>query len=112
MLDIGSRITLLRKKNNWSQDDLAKEISASRAIIGKYERNENTPSIEMAVKLANIFGVSIDYLIGKGKYGNYDKEMIERFDSIENMDKDSKIFIFRVLDSLLRDIQAKKAYIK
>ena len=43
MLDIGSKITQLRKQKNWSQDDLAKEINASRAIIGKYERNEIMP---------------------------------------------------------------------
>ena len=41
MLDIGSKITQLRKQKDWSQDDLAKAINASRAIIGKYERNEN-----------------------------------------------------------------------
>ncbi len=50
MLDIGSRIAELRKAKNWSQADLAKAIEASRDIIGKYERDENSPSIEMTLK--------------------------------------------------------------
>ena len=36
----------------WSQGDLAQRIAASREIIGKYERNENLPSIEMVAKMA------------------------------------------------------------
>ena len=43
MLNIGSKIVILRKEKGWSQGDLAEQISASREIIGKYERNENSP---------------------------------------------------------------------
>ena len=38
-LNIGSKISNLRKDKNWSQGDLAQRIEASREIIGKYERN-------------------------------------------------------------------------
>lgn len=51
-LNIGSKISTLRKEKNWSQGDLAQKIDASREIIGKYERNENLPSIEMVAKMA------------------------------------------------------------
>lgn len=44
MLDIGSKIIQLRKKLNYSQTELAKNIGVSRTILGNYERNENTPS--------------------------------------------------------------------
>jgi len=57
MLNIGDKIIELRKHENWSQSELAKAIGASRDIIGKYERNENSPSIEMAFKIAKIFDV-------------------------------------------------------
>jgi len=76
MLDIGKKIADLRKAKNWSQSDLAKAIDASRDIIGKYERGENSPSIEMAVKLFEALEVTVDYLLGKERFGKYDKESV------------------------------------
>lgn len=73
MLDIGSKITELRKRRGWSQTHLAEAIEASRDIIGKYERNENSPSVEMALKIAKVFDVPVDYLLGEGKHSSYDK---------------------------------------
>ena len=62
MLNIGERIIQLRKAKKWSQDELAKKINSSRIMIGKYERNDNAPSIEVLSKLAKAFKVSLDYL--------------------------------------------------
>ena len=49
-LNIGSKISTLRKEKEWSQGEPAQKIDASREVIGKYERNENLPSIEMVAK--------------------------------------------------------------
>lgn len=76
-LNIGSKISTLRKEKGWSQGDLAQKIDASREIIGKYERNENLPSIEMVAKMAKAFGVTVDFLIGEGENASYDKETVD-----------------------------------
>ncbi len=110
MLNIGERISELRKKNGWSQNELAKKVEASRDIIGKYERNDNSPSIEMALKLAKIFNVSVDFLLGEGKYSSYDKEMLRRLEDIENLDQDTKHMLFKVVDTFLRDAKTRQAY--
>ena len=55
MLKIGDKITQLRKSKDWSQTDLAKAIEASREAIGKYERNEVVPSVEVAKKNCRYF---------------------------------------------------------
>lgn len=110
MLDIGSKISRLRKQKNWSQDDLAKEINASRTIFDKYERNENAPSVEMAANLANVFGVSIDFLIGEGQHATYYKEAVKRLEDIENLDGDTKKTLFRVIDTFLRDSKTRQSY--
>ena len=78
LLNNRDRITALRKQKGWSQSDLAKAIEASSDMIGKYERNDNLPSIEVAFKLADIFDVSVDYLLGKGQHASYDKDTIRR----------------------------------
>lgn len=112
MVNIGEKIMELRKRKNWSQSDLAKAIEASRDIIGKYERNENSPSIEMALKIAKVFDVPVDYLLGEGKHASYNKETIKRFEEIEALDKDTRIVLFDVIDTYLRDFKARKAYVK
>ena len=110
MLDIGSRITELRKAKSWSQADLAREIEASRDIIGKYERNENSPSVEMALKIAHVFDVPVDYLLGEGKHASYDKETVKRLEDIETLDGNTKSVLFNIIDTFLRDAKARKAY--
>jgi len=110
MGNIGDRITSLRKAKNWSQEDLAAKTDSSRVMIGKYERGDNSPSIEVIVKLAKAFDVSVDYLLGEGLNASYDKEMVKRLDELENLPKEQKIKIFEYIDLVIRDYKAKVAY--
>ena len=98
-LNIGSKISTLRREKNWSQSDLAQQIEASREIIGKYERNENLPSIEMTLKMAKAFDVTVDYLLGEGEYSSYDKDTVERLKNIQKMDANTKGVLFNVIDT-------------
>lgn len=97
---------------NWSQADLAKAVEPPRDIICKYEPNDNSPSIEMAVKIADAFDVTIDYLIGNGKHAAYYKDVIERIEDIQALDTNTRATIFNVIDTYLRDYKARKAYAK
>ena len=51
-------------------------------MIGNYERNSNTPSIDIILKIAKVFDVSIDYLAGEGQFSTYDKEVLKRIEDI------------------------------
>lgn len=110
MLDIGNKIIQLRKKKNWSQTELAKEIKVSRTIVGNYERNENTPSIEVLLKIAKTFGVSVDYLIGEGEVSSYDKTVLQRINDIEKLDNDTKSKLFFVIDNIIQNFKTKQAF--
>lgn len=110
MLNIGSKIIELRKLRGWSQAQLAEAVNASRDIIGKYERNDNSPSIEMALKIAKVFDVSVDYLLGEGKHAAFDKETLKRLEDIENLDQNTRNTLFSVIDTFLRDAKARVAY--
>jgi len=110
MLNIGKRITELRKEKKWSQTDLAKAVEASRDIIGKYERNENAPSVEMACKLADVLEVSVDFLLGRKQFGKYDKETVKRLEDIQNLDSDTKTRLFNIIDTYVRDAKTRQAY--
>ncbi len=107
MLDIGSKITTLRKKLNLSQSELAKKVEVSRTIIGNYERNENTPSIDILLKIAKTFDVSVDYLIGEGQLSTYDKEVLKRINDIEHLPDEDKQHIFYLIDNLVKAAKLK-----
>ena len=63
-MNIGSIISELRKKNNLTQEQLAEKLNVTRQTISKWECNETSPSLEDAGKLASIFNVSLDELVG------------------------------------------------
>lgn len=62
----------------------------------------------MAVQIADAFGVTIDYLIGKDKHAAYDKEVVKRIEDIQA--PNTKATFFNVIDTYLRDYKARKAY--
>ena len=62
-MTLGERIKLLRKERGWSQGELAEKIGADARQISRYENGRITPSVEVIVKIAQTFDVSIDYLL-------------------------------------------------
>ena len=64
-MTIGERIAQLRKSRSMSQFQLAKTLNIATSTLGMYERNKRKPNMEMLEKLADFFGVSIDYLLGR-----------------------------------------------
>jgi len=112
MLDLGNKIIQLRKQKNWSQEELSTAIGSSRAMIGKYERNENLPSIEMALSMSKAFGVTVDFLLGEGEYAAYDKDTMDRLKNIQKMDADTKGILFNVIDTYIQNFKTKQAFAK
>lgn len=112
MLNIGERIIQLRKQQNLSQDELAKKAGVSRTIIGNYERNTNTPSIEVLLKLAKVFNVSVDYLIGEGDLAALNKDLLKRIEEIEKLDQETKKHLFFLIDAVIQNYKTKKAFNK
>lgn len=109
-METGKIIADLRKKKNMSQTDLAKESNVSREMIGKYERGDATPSIEAAKKIADAFGVSLDYLVGEGVNASFDKKTVQRIQEIQTLDSNSQTVLFNLIDTYLRDAKARQAY--
>jgi len=110
IVNIGNKISQLRKEKNWSQGDLAGRLDASREIIGKYERGENLPSIEMVAKMAKEFGVTVDFLIGEGENASFDKDTVNRINDIQKMDEQTKSVLFNVIDTYIQNFKTKLAF--
>jgi len=108
-METGKIIALLRDKKNWSQTDLADKSGVSRVMIGKYERAE-AASIDAAKKIADAFDVSLDYLVGEGQNATFDKKTVKRLQDIEALNPTIKDKLFFLIDTVIRDTNAQKAY--
>ena len=64
MADFGMRLKELRQNAGLSQEQLANRIHVSKAAISNYELYNRNPSPDILIKLARIFHVSTDYLLG------------------------------------------------
>ena len=64
MVDFGKRLKELRENAGLTQKQLAERIWVSKAAISNYELYERNPSPEILIKLARVFNVSADYLLG------------------------------------------------
>lgn len=67
MIEIGEKIKTLRKQMGLTQEQLAKRLWVTKAIISAYENAARFPSLEVLIQLAYIFNVSTDYLLGVDK---------------------------------------------
>jgi len=59
----GYKLKELRENKGLTQNELAHMLNTSRTTITEYERNTNEPNFDMLIKIADIFNVTIDYLL-------------------------------------------------
>lgn len=109
-MNTAKTIAGLREKQGWSQTDLAARSGVSRVMIGKYERGEAVPSVEAAKRIADAFGVSLDYLVGQGLNAQLDKRNLRRLEELEDLEEDKKKTLYDLIDTYIRDAKARKAY--
>ncbi len=94
-----------------SQSQLGNKVGTSGDIIGRYERDEVKPSIEVASKIADVLEVSLDYLTGKTDV-ELDQSIINRVVEIQSLPSEDKTHILYTLDNLLQNVRARKAFAK
>lgn len=60
---LADKIIEERKKNGWTQEDLTQKLGVSRQSVSKWESAGAIPDLKKIIQLADLFGVSIDYLL-------------------------------------------------
>ncbi|WP_255763145.1 helix-turn-helix domain-containing protein [Clostridium butyricum] len=85
---MGERIKLLRKEQGITQDQLAEYINVSRSSVNGYENDGVEPSLNVLVKIADKFNVSLDYLL----------ERTEEKYNINILDTDTKDFLLKIIE--------------
>lgn len=114
MATFGKKMVSLRKDKKMSQGDLAKQLSTSISVIGRYERDEMTPSIEVAKKIATLLGSTVGYLMGETEQVNIlkDPQMLNRLNDIDHLSEKEREALLMSVDAFLRDAKTRKAYAK
>lgn len=60
---LAEKVMALRKKNGWSQEELAEKLNISRQSVSKWESGASLPDIDKIIAMSGLFGVSTDYLL-------------------------------------------------
>lgn len=60
---LADKIILQRKKNGWSQEELAERLNVSRQSVSKWEGAQSVPDMQRILEMSRLFGVSTDYLL-------------------------------------------------
>lgn len=105
----GKRMAALRKERKMTQQELAKSLGTSISVVGRYERDEMTPSIEVAKNIAGYLDTTVGYLLGEADKADLFKDpaMLQRLSDLEKLDEKNKSHILSVLDGFLQSVKIK-----
>ncbi len=108
-MSFGQRLLETRKKKGVSQEEIAKYLGTKGPVIGRYERDEMKPSIEVAAKMATMLEVSLDYLVGNSDL-EVDKPTMKRVLELQKLPLEVRDKLYYFIDMSIRDYKAKQAY--
>lgn len=107
-MNLGDKIKLIRYKHDMSQDELACVLDINRNYLSRIETNKSYPTMEVLIKLAKYFNISVDNLLGINLDKVDSESKKEKIDKINKMcfvlsDKDLD-FIIRLLSIMNNDL--------
>ncbi len=104
--DFPAKLKELRKKRGWSQGQLAQKIGADLQRISKYERGVIWPTMELTVKMAEAFDVSVDFLIRDDKAAAVAKienqKLLNKLEAINDLPEDDQETVISFLDAFIK----------
>lgn len=99
MNNFGKKLKSLRLQMGLTQKELAEKMETSKSMVSYYELSKRTPSPDVLIKLADIFNVSVDYIMGLER-----KQTIE----ISNLDEKDMKLVKDIIDALSNKNEIKK----
>ncbi len=105
----GKKLREAREAKGLSQSKLAKQISSHHSIVGKYERDEVKPTIDVVKRLAEELDTTVGYLLGETEDRELlkDPSMLERLNDISKFSEEDKYCILYTLDAMINNVKFK-----
>lgn len=112
-MQYGNRIATLRDKKALTQEELAKKLGISRAALSHYEKNRREPDYETLTKIADLFQVTIDYLLGRTNDPNMilDDDVKQFVDQLELSDDEIMEKFALTIDGRRLSLEEAKRFI-
>ena len=105
-----NRLKTQREALKLSQSKLANEIGLHQSIIGRYERNEAKPTIDVVSKMAIALNTTVGYLLGENEQADTFKnpDMLKRFKDILSFPEDTQQHILFAIDSMIKSSKLER----
>lgn len=104
--DFPAKLRELRKSRGWSQGQLAQKIGADLQRVSKYERGVIWPTMELVVRIAKTFDVTVDFLIRDDKNAAVGKiknqELLNQLEQINNLPEEDQKTVVSFLDAFIK----------
>lgn len=109
-MQFGDRLKELREEKELKQAELANLFNISPSTIGMYEQNRRTPDFALLNSIADYFGVSIDYLLGRTNIRNYEENTIAAHtdDRTQQLSEEGRKKLDDFIDYLIFEEMKKK----
>jgi len=93
-----------------SQAELARQLEVHHSIIGKYERDEVKPTIDVVKNIARVLDTTVGFLLGEAKKQDVlkDQAMLKRLNDIASFPEEDKQHILYTLDALIKNVKLKQ----
>lgn len=111
-MDLGKiayNIKFFREQNGWTQEALAKKVVSSRSTIAKWENKSSIPDIASLIKLSDLFGISIDHLVGRH---SFQEDLLKEFKRIYSANEPFDEQLIELTEYLMTNPQLKKQFYK
>jgi len=100
------KIKKLRQEKGWSQGQVAMKIGVDMQRISKYERGVLFPTTELAIKLADLFEVSLDYMLRNAEDTASNRirnpSLLKQLEAIDNLPKEKQRNVEALLDAFIK----------
>jgi len=104
--DFPEKLKKLRKNRGWSQGQLAQKIGADLQRISKYERGVMWPTMELMLRIAKAFDVTVDYLIrdeGNAAISKIKNQtLLHQIEEINNLPDEEQQTVISFLDAFIK----------
>jgi len=111
------RLRELRRQRNLSQTELGEQVDLHHTHISRYERGVSRPSADALRRLAEVLGVTTDYLMegasdeaAKARFE--DRELMRQFQEVERLEDDDKEVVKKLLDAFLTKKQLQNLAVR
>ncbi len=112
METFGDKLKKRREFNSLSQSKLAELLGLHPSIIGRYERDQAKPTIDVVKNMAKALETTVGYLLGENEDADLlkDTAMLERLKQLDQLPENDRKCILYTLDGLLQNVKAKQAF--